>query len=621
MVFCEFSPQIKEGDVFVSESLFDSEIDPFYYPETVRRRSNILYTTNISAEDEFDIISHREGFTDTLDKYSRLVGYRLDRLFSRDSANLAKALLLGDKHELSGVLSRDFGRAGISHLLALSGMHLALMTGFIIGSLKPFIKSKRVRFILTALLAAFIMIFTGGSSSIVRASLMLIHYQAGNLLRDRADILTSLFAVTAGILVIDPYSVFDVGLILSFSATLGIALTLEFAFTLSSRLFGAPVDTGIVKAFLRACFQSLCISFFAGLFANIASFFFFERISLLSTLTTVLFTPLIAVFMLLCAVALILSASGLSALPTAMAEILYSLTERLCSYISELDNIMISTRNPVLMLFTVIFTAFFVFCTVKDIKLSYFAAGSLCLRLALLSGFAVYTFLLSFDTQLHIIARENESGFFISNRHSSAYIDISYGSSGINTDVNVGICEHLDTELDYYILSHYHFDHINAIRKFNEYTLVRKLLLPIPQNDTDTLYAEMLTEAADRLNIAYEFFESEKDIDLCGISFSSLALERKNKSSHPYITLLFKCPGQNIVYSSGVDERSDSHEAFKSVLNDADTVITSTHPAPARGLLELISESARLITFDEAYIPGESENDIHLPYCICALSR
>ena len=617
LVFCEFSPQIKNGDIFLAKTTLTDDIDPHYYPEAVCRRSNILYSAVITSEDDFEVISQSKSFTYILDTLSRRTGYRLERLFSYDTANLAKALLLGDKHELPGLLSRDFGRAGISHLLALSGMHLALMTGFIIGSLKPIVKSRKIRFILTSLLAAFIMIFTGGSASIVRAALMLIHYQAGNLIRDRADIVTSLFAVTAGILAIDPYSVFDAGLILSFSATLGIVLTLEFTFTFSSRLFGAPSATETVRDILRVCFQGICISFFASLFVNVPCFFLFDRISLLSIFTTLLFTPLIAVFMLFSSLALILSAIHMSAFPCALAEVLYSLTEKLCSRISELDNIMISTNNPLLCVYTGLLISFFTFCVVKDVRLSHFATGALCLYLMLLSGFAVYTCALSFDTQLHIIAKEKDSGFFISNRHTSAYVDVSYGSSDINNDASIGVCEHLDTELDYYVITHFHFDHASAIRKFNEYTLIRKLLLPVPQSETDILYADMITETAERAGIEYEYFNSQSKLELCNISFSSLDIERKNKSSHPYVTLLFECEDENIVYTSGMTEKSASFEAFKSIIGKADTVIVSTHPKCSLKLSDYTNNNARILSFGDTY--SSSGNEISLPYCICAL--
>ncbi len=59
---------------------------------------------------------------------SRLTGILTERLGERDGG-LCAALLLGNKSCLEASVRRDFRRLGISHLLALSGLHLSVITG------------------------------------------------------------------------------------------------------------------------------------------------------------------------------------------------------------------------------------------------------------------------------------------------------------------------------------------------------------------------------------------------------------------------------------------------------------------------------------------------------------
>lgn len=140
------------------------------------------------------------------------------------SAGLMKALLFADKSDLSPTLRSQFADLGVSHLLAVSGMHLSILIGFLSVIADRLSLGKRAAsLLLTAVTLGYIAL-TGFSPSMLRAGGMVLLLYLSRLVRRRRDSLTSLFAALFLILLISPESALDPALLLSFSSCLGILL-------------------------------------------------------------------------------------------------------------------------------------------------------------------------------------------------------------------------------------------------------------------------------------------------------------------------------------------------------------------------------------------------------------
>lgn len=597
-IFTEFSPQISIGDIFVCNALLRPISGNAYFSDMSLKRQNILFAATLTDECDFEIVDREINFITYVRKLGNELGYKFDRAFSKNTSALSKALLLGDRHELPSVLERDFRRIGISHLLALSGMHLALIVGFIMWFLKFFIPGAKTRSLTVSLIAAAVILITGASASILRAGLMLIYYQIGYIFRERSDIMTTLFAVTCIIILFDPYAIFDAGLILSFSATFGIALLMPIFTETALRIFGNQFKQIIPVKILRYCFESLCMSFSAGIFVTVASMFIFNSVSVLTALTTLIFTPLIVMLMFMSAFSLILSwMPHASALLTALSELLSDTVYSLASRLSKLDNIVISKNNFLLRLFTAIFIAFFVFCIVRDIKVSHFAALTLSGKFVLSLLLGVYLLTSSKDIHVCMSAFEKENGIVLTDGMYSAYIDISNGTSDNTITVNNLIDEYMDTDLDVYILTHFHYNHIAALRKFNNYTLVRKLLMPVPVSDTDKKYATELENTAEKFGIEFEYYDSSDSLEINGVSFTALPYERITKTAHPCIAFSLEKAEKKIVYTGGYNEKCKNYETLAAMLKDADILVTGTHGPKAEPITNLTPSDCIIYVF------------------------
>ena len=162
---------------------------------------------------------------------SRGVRFALYRLRGRWSAILRRwlpkrldgmeaAMLLADKSRLDDTTQQAFRTAGVSHLLAVSGLHLALLCGLLgFGRRWKFYKPL---IILRGAVALFYVLLTGAPVSVLRAGLVLAVALAGDFLLLPVDLLTStgFAAVLLGLQ--NAYAPCDIGFQLSFCAVLGV---------------------------------------------------------------------------------------------------------------------------------------------------------------------------------------------------------------------------------------------------------------------------------------------------------------------------------------------------------------------------------------------------------------
>lgn len=147
--------------------------------------------------------------------------------FSGDEYAVLSALTVGYREELSDELQDTYRMAGVSHILALSGMHVAILWGMLAWLLGPLDRLRSLKwlrcFLITLLLWAFAFL-VGLSPSVVRAvvmcMLMTMAYTAGG----RSLSLNTLAVAAFFMLLYNPFYLFDAGFQLSFLAVLSIIL-------------------------------------------------------------------------------------------------------------------------------------------------------------------------------------------------------------------------------------------------------------------------------------------------------------------------------------------------------------------------------------------------------------
>ena len=168
----------------------------------------------------------------------------------KNTSGFFKALFLGVKDDL-GLQERDrFQKAGCMHILALSGMHLAVLSGFLYFLIKP-LAGKRLSFWFVAFCIGVYIFITGARSSLLRAGIMFTIYGAGLFFGKRGDIRSVFLLSFLILLAVSPLAVWSLSFQLSFLALAGI-LYLGTGIMRGTRRFLPPFVGGPISASIGA---------------------------------------------------------------------------------------------------------------------------------------------------------------------------------------------------------------------------------------------------------------------------------------------------------------------------------------------------------------------------------
>ncbi|MCM1292990.1 MAG: ComEC/Rec2 family competence protein [Bacteroides sp.] len=185
----------------------------------------------------------------------------LQSLFLADLSDGCKeflaAALLGSDETLEFSTRNTFTSAGLSHVLALSGLHvglIAMIVGLLLWPIRYF-GYRRVVWILSLLVIWLYAAMTGMGASVTRAALMITVYLVGIMMQRRVSSINSIWFAALVILMFDPEALFSIGFQLSFAAVASIVL-------FSDKL--NPVDRYRHKK-LYAVVACLCVSLSAML--------------------------------------------------------------------------------------------------------------------------------------------------------------------------------------------------------------------------------------------------------------------------------------------------------------------------------------------------------------------
>jgi len=186
----------------------------------------------INFELKGDILTIKKG-ENTIDKIRRFIKDRIEETGAKH-IGIIKALVLGDRTSIDEETRIVFQRTGTSHILAISGLHIGIITGFfffiikwILGRIRPLALSgmdKRYAAIITIIFPVLFMVFSGSNISTIRATFMVSIYLLAIFFEKQRDLLNTVFLAALFILLIYPHSLFMPSFQLSFLSILFIIL-------------------------------------------------------------------------------------------------------------------------------------------------------------------------------------------------------------------------------------------------------------------------------------------------------------------------------------------------------------------------------------------------------------
>lgn len=250
-----------------------------------------LHSQGISAHGELQRVFMIEeaGWLSWGNLRSRVLT-NVEELFAQEQASLAKALLLGYKDDLTPDAKQKFARAGLSHIMAVSGLHV----GFIVAPfwfLIPFLwgsqKGKWLGLLGLTLLLFLYAGVTGFSPSVSRASLMAWLLTYGRLFHKVRNSINLTAVAAIILLLIDPSQLFDAGFQLSFGAVFIILLVMPEA----QRLIPQKFQFGWIGGLITIVIVSVVVQL--GLFPILIQYF--GEFSIVGPISNVLVIPILTV--------------------------------------------------------------------------------------------------------------------------------------------------------------------------------------------------------------------------------------------------------------------------------------------------------------------------------------
>jgi competence protein ComEC len=144
-----------------------------------------------------------------------------------DEFGVAAAILLGYDDKLADEVRKNYVAAGSMHILCVSGMHVGiiyLLASFLLGFLNRKKWQKTLKQILLLALIWLYAFIAGLSPSILRSALMISFVIIGEMIHRKGFIINSIAASAFILLCVNPYNMFEIGFLLSYSAVIGIVV-------------------------------------------------------------------------------------------------------------------------------------------------------------------------------------------------------------------------------------------------------------------------------------------------------------------------------------------------------------------------------------------------------------
>lgn len=462
---------------------------------------------------------------------------QLDKHLDSNSYAMARALMLGRKDLLSDTVKRDFRTLGISHTLAISGLHLTVLLAGILQILGKLRTGKGLRCVISLVLIVTYAGICGFTPSVLRAALMSLCLIAANTVGERVMGIRSLFLALAVILLASPYLIFSVSLQLSSLATLGILWFFPL-FRIKPKKHWARITR--FGAFLLSQY---CLTLCATLFTLPVMYYCFGSVSLISPIANIVFVPLITALLYL------LPVFWLTSFVPFLPNITGFLVKKLCALIDSAAGFAVYCKD----LYCHIPTVVIILCMLCIVCIPilrrlhikrYLAISVLLLTLSL--GIA-YPISVRQNAKLLYRYDGKRETLLLSDQNSVLFIETG-NASGQNaytafTQSNEVLSQ---TGIDHVMLTHYHAASTELVNYLLENTYLETVFLPNPKNETDTAIFKSIVEVCEQNGINPRLYDQDEEINVLDFSIR-IHNEILKRSEHPAQGIEIVCQNTRVL--------------------------------------------------------------------------
>ena len=288
-----------------------------------------------------------------LEKYLQTIFNRAEEDYSYGIKNINRAILLGDNTRIKKDLKDKIRYIGLSHIFAMSGLHIGLVIAIFYFIFKKTIKNKKVIEILLLISITLYYLSVKESPSFTRAYIMAIVYLLGKLFYEKVDLGKTLFISAIVSILINPTVIFSISFQLSYGAMIAIIYIFPYIRKINYKklkILDYILFTTTIQIFLMPI-----------------TVYYFNSVQVLSLISNLILLPLASFYIIINYIALFLENFYLSFLLKPVIEILYKILIYFIDFFTELPYLSIEYTNKKLVYIYIIVFVIIVIC--KNIKI------------------------------------------------------------------------------------------------------------------------------------------------------------------------------------------------------------------------------------------------------------
>ena len=451
----------------------------------------------------------------------------IDNSFDSESAGIVKAMLVADKSTLDKNIKKLYSENGIAHIMAISGVHVAIIGMTLYGFLRKLRIGRLISGTFSIAIIILYGIMTGMSSSTERAVIMLILSIAAEYFGRKTDAPTSMGFAMIIMVLGNPYVILDAGFQLSFAAITGVTVVapqLRKLLRMFKRFIKESDEKKKQKHKKIMSLRKMIIKLIDALVVGIASFitttpviiYYYYQFPPYSILINLIVIPLVSLIVggSILVVLTGLFFTGAAVVMTYPVRLILFGYKYLCIFASGLPGASVLVGHiSIGMVFVYYLSVVLIFAILRMIRIGKTERGGpiLYLMLATVLFLTVVYEVYSYDKSLKIVYMDVGQGDGVLLRTSGhGGILIDGGSSSnkrVGEYVMVPVLKYYGvSEVEYAFVSHGDVDHVSGLEYLlnEEQSGVHVVNLVLPEYGDHDALQELKSEAtANNVNIIY----------------------------------------------------------------------------------------------------------------------
>lgn len=216
----------------------------------------------------------------------------INRFLYKEKSDIINAIVIGDKSGLKRDVKYIFSDSGTSHIMAVSGIHISVIIGFMAVFLGK-VNSIRRLILISSILLFYNAIVCGGAS-ILRATLLYVLIVTSSFIDKKADIINMLSIIASVLIIKNKYIIYNISFQLSF---LSLASIVIFNKYIKYLIVGKSIisDRTITSGIREIIFTSIS----ANIFTIPIVIYYFKEISLVSVIGNIIAVPIVGMIIIL----------------------------------------------------------------------------------------------------------------------------------------------------------------------------------------------------------------------------------------------------------------------------------------------------------------------------------